>query len=214
MALGSGEIIDGAYFTENSVKRLNSLGFNAIKYKSDKINRNNGLIDINELTNSAMYWGEMIAEYDANDWFTNNKTQNNAKYPEHNELDFYDRKILTIDTPENIDPFSLSIKDIILQQENSTNPVKPTDIDDLQYLNFEFDPEIIEISEMPDSYNKTLKEYLSQNTYVPTTFYDNLDELLNVISSPDAQDSNHLIFNTIPMKDRKLTTITIYTAIR
>lgn len=213
LALGSGEIIDGAYFTENSVKRLNSLGFNAIKYKSDKINRNNGLIDINELTNSAMDWGEMIAEYDANDWFTNNKTQNVAKYPEHNELDFYDRKVLTIDTPENIDPFSLTIKDLLLQQENDPNPVKLTNIDDLQFLNFEFDPEMVDVSEMPTSYNKTLKDYLSQNTYVPTNFYDNLEDILKIISNPDAPETNHLTFNTLSMNNRKLTTITVYTAI-
>lgn len=69
---------------------------------------------------------------------------------------------LTIKVDPDVDPLSLSVKQVI-----ANSP----DVDNLEYILAEFDADLDE-NDMPDDYNLSLKAYLEQNTYLP---------LLNVI---------------------------------
>lgn len=208
-ALGSGKIIEGAYFTEASVKILNKLGFTEIEFDPTRISRNEGLIDVNEETDSAMSWGEMTTEYDdVPEWFSDEAAQ-----PEQDDLSFYDLEILNIVTPENVNPFDLTLKDLILQNEQTRNVPDDVILDGLEYLSYDFDPDIVDEDEMPEAYNKTLRDYMAQELSRPTSFYDNSEDLNNVIKNENALEINHVLDDAIKLNDgKKLTTIYIYHA--
>ena len=98
-------------------------------------------------------------------------------------IQFFEQETLTIKVNQTVDPLSLPVKQVI-----ANSP----DIETLNYILTEFDANLDE-NDMPDDYNLSLKEYLEQNTYLPTKFYKTLDDLEKAILEDDAFDFYHIL---------------------
>ena len=169
-AFSTGDIVDGALITDASRKIYDTLELEPLIYDSTLLNRNSGLIDINNETETAKSWAEMGADFDTTEWFNDNPSR-----PDFDYLQFFDMETLTIKVDPDVDPLSLSVKQVI-----ANSP----DVDNLEYILDEFDADLDE-NDMPDDYNLSLQEYLEQNTYLPTKFYKTLDDLEKAILDDD-----------------------------
>lgn len=177
-AFSTGEIIDGALITDASLKIYDTLELEPLVYDATLINRNSGLIDINNETETAVSWAEMAADFDTTKWFNDNPSQPYFEY-----IQFFEQETLTIKVNQTVDPLSLPVKQVI---------VNSPDIETLNYILTEFDANLDE-NDMPDDYNLSLKEYLEQNTYLPTKFYKTPDDLEKAILEDDAFDFYHIL---------------------
>lgn len=177
-AFSTGEIIDGALITDASLKIYDTLELEPLVYDATLINRNSGLIDINIETETAVSWAGMAADFDTTEWFNDNPSR-----PYFDYIQFFEQETLTIKVNQTVDPLSLPVKQVI-----ANSP----DIETLNYILTEFDANLDE-NDMPDDYNLSLKEYLEQNTYLPTKFYKTLDDLEKAILEDDAFDFYHIL---------------------
>ena len=177
-AISTGKIIDQALITNESLKIYNTLKLEPLVYDATLLNRNSGLIDINNETESANSWAVMAAQFDTTEWFTDEPTQPDLDY-----LQFFDMETLTIKVDPDIDPLSLSVKHVI--------PNSP-DIDNLENISGEFDASLDE-NEMPDDYNLSLKEYIEQNTFISSKFHKTMTDLEKAIMEDDAFDFYHIL---------------------
>lgn len=177
-AFSTGKIIDQALITNKSIKIYDSLDLEPLVYDSTLLNRNSGLIDINKETETAKSWAQMVAEFDTTEWFNDNPSRPDFEY-----LQFFNMETLTIKVDPDVDPLSLSVKQVIANSN---------DIDTLEYILAEFDADLDE-NDMPDDYNLSLKEYLAQNAYRPSKFYKTLADLEKAILEDDAFDFYHIL---------------------
>ena len=177
-ALSTGEVIDGALITDKSLKIYDTLELEPLVYDATLLNRNSGLIDINNETETAVSWAEMAADFDTTKWFNDNPSQ-----PYFDYIQFFEQETLTIKVNQTVEPLSLPVKQVI-----ANSP----DIETLNYISTEFDADLDE-NDMPDDYNLSLQEYLEQNTYLPTKFYKTLDDLEKAILEDDAFDFYHIL---------------------
>lgn len=177
-ALSTGEVIDGALITDASLIIYDTLELEPLVYDATLLDRNSGLIDINNETETAVSWAGMAANFDITEWFNDNPSRPYFEY-----IQFFEQETLTIKVNQTVDPLSLPVKQVI---------VNSPDIETLNYILTEFDANLDE-NDMPDDYNLSLKEYLEQNTYLPTKFYKTLDDLEKAILEDDAFDFYHIL---------------------
>ena len=177
-ALSTGKIIDGALITDASLEIYDTLELEPLVYDATLLDRNSGLIDINNETETSVSLAEMGADFDTTEWFNDNPSRPYFEY-----IQFFEQEILTIKVNQTVDPLSLPVKQVI-----ANSP----DIETLNYISTEFDANLDEY-DMPDDYNLSLKEYLEQNTYLPTKFYKTLDDLEKAILEDDAFDFYHIL---------------------
>ena len=177
-ALSTGKIIDGALITNESLKIYDTLELEPLVYDATLLNRNSGLIDINNETKTAISWAEMSANFDTTEWFNDNPSR-----PDFDYLQFFEMETLTIKVDPDVNPLLLSVKQVI-----ANSP----DVENLEYILYEFDANIDE-NEMPDDYNLSLKEYIAQNTYLPSKYYKTQTDLEKAILEDDAYDFFHIL---------------------
>lgn len=177
-AFSTGKIIDQALITNKSLKIYESLELEPLVYDATLLNRNSGLIDINQETESAKSWAVMGAEFDTTEWFNDSPSRPDFEY-----LQFFDMETLTIKVDPNVDPLSLSVKQVI-----ANSP----DIDNLEIISGEFDSSLDE-NKMPNDYNLSLKEYIEQNAYIPSKFHKTMADLEKAIMEDHAFNFYHII---------------------
>ena len=177
-ALSTGKIIDGALITNESLKIYDTLELEPLVYDATLLNRNSGLIDINNETKTAISWAEMSAGFDTTEWFNDNPSRPNFEH-----LQFFEIEALTIKVEQDVDPLSLSVKQVI-----ANSP----DVENLEYILDDFDANLDE-NEMPDDYNLSLHEYIEQHTYRPSKFYKTLTDLEKATQKDDACDFYHIL---------------------
>lgn len=194
-ALSTGKIIDQALITNESLKIYDTLDLEPLVYDSAMLNRNSGLIDINEETETAKSWAEMEAQFDTTEWFTDKPTQPDLDY-----LQFFDMETLNIKVDPDIDPLSLLVKQVI-----ANSP----DIENLENISGEFDASLDE-NKMPNDYNLSLKEYIEQNAFIPSKFHKKMTDLEKAIREDDAFNFYHILTDYNP--DNNVAVIEIYYA--
>lgn len=177
-ALSTGKIIDGALITNESLKIYDTLELEPLVYDATLLNRNSGLIDINNEAKTAISWAQMSANFDTTEWFNDNPSR-----PDFDYLQFFEMETLTIKVDPDVNPLLLSVKQVI-----ANSP----DVENLEYILYEFDANIDE-NEMPDDYNLSLKEYIAQNTYLPSKYYKTQTDLEKAILEDDAYDFFHIL---------------------
>lgn len=177
-AFSTGKIIDQALITDKSLKIYDSLNLEPLVYDSTLLDRNSGLIDINKETETAKSWAAMVAEFDTTEWFNDNPSRPDFEY-----LQFFDRETLNIKVDPNVDPLSLSVKQVI-----ANSP----DIDNLEIISGKFDASLDE-NKMPNDYNLSLKEYIKQNAYIPSKFHKTMADLESAIMEDHAFNFYHII---------------------
>lgn len=182
-AFSTGKIIDGALITNESLKIYDTLELEPLVYDSTMLNRNSGLIDINEETETAKSWENMGAEFDTTEWFNDNPSQPDLEY-----LQFFDMDTFTIKVDPDVDPLSLSVKQVI-----ANSP----DIENLENISGEFDANLDE-NNMPNDYNLSLKKYIEQNAFISSKFHKTMTNLEDAIREDDAFNFYHILTDYNP----------------
>ena len=181
-AFSTGKIIEGAFITNDSLKIYDTLGLEPLVYDATLLNHNLGLIDINDKTKTSISWAQMSANFDTTEWFNDNPSR-----PDFDYLQFFEMETLTIKVDPDVDPLSLSVKQVI-----ANSP----DVESLEYILDEFDANLDE-NEMPDDYNLSLKEYISQKAYLPSKIHKTLTDLEKATLEDDAFDFYHILIEYV-----------------
>lgn len=176
-AFSTGKIIDEALITDASLKIYDTLELEPLVYDATLLDRNSGLIDINNETETAVSWAQMTADFDTTEWFNDNPSR-----PDFDYLQFFNMETLTIKVNQTVDPLALPVKQVIANSN---------DIDNLEYVLAEFDADLDE-NDMPDDYNLSLKAYLAQNAHLPSKFYKTLADLEKAILEDNAFNFYHI----------------------
>lgn len=177
-ALSTGKIIDGALITNESLKIYDTLELKPLVYDPTLLNRNSGLIDINNETETANSWAEMESQFDTTEWFNDDPSRPDLEY-----LPFFDMDTFTIKVDPDVDPLSLSVKQAIANSD---------DIENLENISSEFDASLDE-KEMPNDYNLSLKEYIEQSTFASSKFHKTMTNLEDAIREDDTFNYYHIL---------------------
>lgn len=192
-AFSTGKIIDGALITNESLQIYDKLELEPLVYDATLLNRNSGLIDINNETETANSCAEMGYQFDTTEWFNDDPSRPDLEY-----LPFFDIDTFTIKVDPDVDPLSLSVKQVIANSD---------DIENLENISGEFDASLNE-KEMPNDYNLSLKEYIEQNTFASSKFYKTMTNLEDAIREDGAFNDYHILTDYDP--DNNEAVIEIY----
>lgn len=209
-ALGTSTIIEGAYFKQDSVNELNKNYNTNLIYNEKLLKRNDGLVGINDAAEDLRSWAEMASDYtDVESWFADK-----PELPDQDMLSFFDQAEieLTFDTKDNINPLDLSIKDLLIKEQNNDNV--NIYLEPLSWIARDFDEDDIDNDpeSYPVQYNKSLKDYIETESNNKTAFYESFDDIETEVSNDPNSDNNYAIvnFDNLTEKGKTKTRITVF----